>query len=780
MSKQFQQALLVSAAVIGMGCVFAAAPAMAQTAPADEEAAAPAAGEIVVTAQRRSEALEKTPVAVAVVSADSLAKQAITSERDLQFATPGLTVRASQNDNQLNYSLRGQTVDAYTSSLPSVLPYVNEVQVGGAGSTAFFDLQSVQVLKGPQGTLFGRNSTGGAVLFTTAKPTRDLSGFAAARYGRFNDVQVEGAVSGPLVQDKLLARIAGSYRSRDGYQLNLFNGEKLGKVDRLGLRLSLSINPDGPFSNDFVADYYRANGTSISPVVSYVVPVANNVPGNPFVPFNAILDATNFAPGLVAFGAAQNARGPYVVDVDSISKHRTRKWIISNVTTFELNDSTKLKNVFGYVSSDYFDAGDIDGTRFAIDGRGDANTGAFGGDGQIRQVSEELQLQGKTLNDSLEYVVGAYYSNSKEHLHNTSFIAYVLGAPPQINAGTTRSEAIAGYAQATLDTGLAGFKLTAGLRYTSEKISFDRDADDQWVQPAYDAFFADGRFTRVQEDTFKKLSWTFGLQNQVTPDLLLYANTRRSFRSGGFNFHAPPTPGFANTSGGEFRPEIATDIELGAKFRSDVGGAPVRLNLAAYNMWVENLQRANYVAIFGALAAVTANVPKAKITGFELDGNIKPADWLTLGGSLNYTNARFTDPRVAVLGTDGGTTITNFNTYPDTPEWSGSLYADVTVPVSDGWDLTLHGDAYHQTSNWYSSTGRTLNPNTLIPGYTLANFRIGVEQSGGKGWSVSALVKNAFNETYYNGGIGFASLFALNIVVPGEPRTWMVEARYRF
>jgi iron complex outermembrane receptor protein len=776
MNKAFARVLVTT---VALGSISVAAPAWAQEADASEEAAD--SGEIVVTAQRRSEALEKTPVAVAVVSADSLARQAITSERDLQFATPGLTVRASQNDNQLNYSLRGQTVDAYTSSLPSVLPYVNEVQVGGAGATAFFDLQSVQVLKGPQGTLFGRNSTGGAVLFTTAKPSRELSGFASARYGRFNDIQVEGAVGGPIAGDSVLVRVAGSYRNRDGYQLNLFNGEKLGKVDRLGLRFSLSINPDGPVGNEFVADYYRANGTSISPVVSYVVPVANNATLNPAVPFNAILDATNFAPGLVAFGAAQNARGPYVVDVDSVSKHRTRKWIVSNVTSFELNDDTKIKNVFGYVRSNYFDAGDIDGTRYGIDGRGNAATGPFGGDGQIRQLSEELQLQGKAMDGGLEYVLGGYYSNNKEHLHNTSFIANALGAPPQINSGTTRSKALAGYAQATLDTGLAGFKLTAGLRYTSEKVSFVRDADDQWVQPAYDAFFADGRFTRTQKDTFKKLSWTFGLQNQVTPDLLLYANTRRSFRSGGFNFHAPPTPGFANTSGGEFRPEVATDVELGAKYRGDAGGTPVRMNLALYNMWVENLQRANYVAIFGALAAVTSNVPKAKITGFELDGNIKPAEWLTLGGSLNYTNARFTDPRVAVLAPDGsGTTITLFNTYPDTPKWSGALYADVTVPVSQGWDMTLHGDVYRQTSNWYSSTGRTLNPNTQIPGYTLANFRIGVEQSSGQGWSFAALVKNAFKETYYNGGIGFASLFTLNIVVPGEPRTYMLEARYRF
>lgn len=749
-----------------------AGPAFAlQAAPTDE---AVDSGEIVVTAQRRSEALEKTPIAVTVVGGETLARQAITSERDLQFAAPGLTVRASQNDNQLNYSLRGQTVDAYTSSLPSVLPYVNEVQVGGAGSTAFYDLQSVQVLKGPQGTLFGRNSTGGAVLFTTAKPTEDLSGYGAARYGRFDDVQVEGAVGGPIAGENVLVRVAGSYRNRDGYQRNLFYNEMLGKVDRLGLRLSLSVAPGGPVSNELVVDYFRATGTSISPVVTYVVPVADNVPGNPFVPNNI------FFPDLVAFGAAQDARGPYVVDVDSVSKHRTRKWILSNVTSFELNDDTKIKNVFGYVRSRYFDAGDIDGTRFGIDGRGNATTGAFGGDGLIEQFSNELQLLGNLMDGGLEYVVGGYYSDSKEHLRNTSFILNGLGVPPQINAGTTTSKALAGYGQATMGTGFAGFKLTAGLRYTSEKVAFDRDLDDQWLAPAFDPFFADGRFVRIQEDRFKKVSWTFGLQNQVTPDLLLYANTRRSFRSGGFNFHGPPTPGFANVSGGEFRPEIATDIELGAKFRGEAGGMPVRLNLAVYNMWVKDLQRANYVAIYGALAGITVNVPKAKITGLELDGNIKPADWLTIGGNLNYTDARFTDNLVPVLGTDGGTSFAAFDTYPDTPKWSGALYADVTVPVISGWDLALHGDVYRQTSNYFSSTGRSLNPGTLIPSYTLANFRVGIEESAGSGWSFSALVKNAFNETYYSGGIGFASLFALNIAIPGEPRTFLLEARYRF
>lgn len=733
-------------------------------------------GEILVTAQRRSEALEKTPIAIAVVGSEALAKQAITSERDLQFATPGLTVRASQNDNQLNYSLRGQTVDAYSTSLPSVLPYINEVQVGGSGSTAFYDLQSVQVLKGPQGTLFGRNSTGGAVLFTTAKPTNKFGGYISGRYGRFNELQVEGAINVPL-SDNVLFRIAGTHRKRDGIQFNLFDGSRLGVIDRTGVRASLTLFPSGPFTNETVVEYFHSGGKSLSPVLSYVIPIANDKPGNPFLPSNAIFP-------IVEEAALQKQRGPYIVDVDGLTVSKNSRWFASNISTLELSDSLKLKNVFGFVRSKYFESGDIDGTHFRIDDRGDASTGAKGGDGLIKQYSDEFQLLGKAFNNKLEFVTGVYYANNREHVVNYSYIVPGLGNPLQINAGTLSSRSIAGYAQATLDTGIAGTKLTAGARYTSEKVKFVRDSVDHYNDPAFADYYLPvnslpPRFIAPQQDTFKKPSWTFGLQNQVSTGLLLYANTRQSFRSGGFNFNGPPTPGFANTSGGEFRPEIATDIELGAKFRGHVGDMPARFNLALYNMWVKNVQRANYVAIYGALAAITVNVPKAEITGVELDGTIEPAKWLKLGGSLNYTDARFTDNAVVVLGTNGGTSIAHFDSYPDTPKWSGSYYADVTVPVSDQFNATLRGDVYAQSSSFFSSTGRSLNPHSQIPGYALTNFRVGLEQRDG-GLSISALVKNAFNKVYYTGGIGFASLFSFNTVIPGEPRTYMVEARYKF
>jgi iron complex outermembrane receptor protein len=220
---------------------------------------------------------------------------------------------------------------------------------------------------------------------------------------------------------------------------------------------------------------------------------------------------------------------------------------------------------------------------------------------------------------------------------------------------------------------------------------------------------------------------------------------------------------------------------LGAKFRGFAGDMPVRLNLAVYNMWVKNVQRANYVAIFDALAGITVNVPRAKVTGFEIDGSIEPADWLRIGGSLNYTDARFTSNQVPVLGTDGvSVSYASFDTYPDTPDWSGVFYTDVTVPVSEGFNATLHGDIYAQSSTYFSSTGKSLNPFTKSSGYALVNFRVGLEQRNGRGLSIAALVKNAFKKEYYTGGIGFASLFGLNIEVPGEPRTFLFELGYKF
>lgn len=766
--------------VLATALLSTTALAQSESAPAGASPDA-ATNEIIVTAQRRNESLARTPVAVAVVTQELLARKAITSEADLQTAVPGLTVKTGQNDNQLNFSLRGQTVDPFSSSRPSVLPYFNEVQVGGVGATAIYDLASVQVLKGPQGTLFGRNATGGAVLYTSAKPSDEFGGYVTGRVGNYSAWQIEGAVNAPLVKDKVLLRVAGFVQRRDGFQENLYRDERLGEVRRENVRVSLTLKPSSGITNDLVVDYGHSDGKSLTSVVYNVLPL-----GAPaFVPFNflfspavdsvfgtgtwtAYLAAHPKADpnGLIAFAATQKARGPYIVNVDSPNYYRQKKWIISNITTVDVGGDAKLKNVFGYVRTKFQGAGEFDGSPYGGDANGPAGRG-----GIIKQASDELQLLGKGFDNRLDYVAGVYYSHETDNTRSQSIIFDLSPVSPpieQINDGKFTNETIAGYGQATL-TLVGNLRATAGARYTSENVKFVRAADDTYVTNPLP------QYNFNQDRTFRKLSWTFGIEDQVNSDLLIYAKTRRSFRSGGFNYFAPPTEGFGNATGGTYRPEVATDVELGLKYRGQAGSMPVQINLAGYNMWVKDIQRAFYAQIFGNLAAITVNVPKAEITGVELDGSLEPAHWLTLGGSINYTNARFTSNVVEVVGNPAAT----FDTYPDTPEWSGAAYMDLHAPISDRLTANLRADVYAQSQTYFSSTAKSLTQGASIPGYALVNLRLGIQDEA-SGWSLAGIVKNLFDKTYYTGGVGFANIFSLNTAVPGDRRTWMVEARYKF
>lgn len=736
-------------------------------------------GDIVVTAQRRSESLARTPIAITAVSSDTLAKQSIRSESDLQTSVPGLTVKAAQSSNQLNYSLRGQSVDAFTSSRPSVLPYFNEVQVGGSGSTSFYDLQSVQVLKGPQGTLFGRNATGGAVLFTSAKPTNEVEGYIAARGGNYGDTQAEGAFNIPIVNDTVLLRIAGFFQRRDGFQYNLFTGSRVGNVRRENIRASLTLKPTSGLTNDLVVDYGHSGGNN-------TIGVAYNIGTfpTPFVPANylytpafpgfaAFLTAHPRADpqGIIAFVAKQQQRGPFIVDTDAPNSHKSKALVVSNITEIDLGGGTKFKNIIGYVHRKATDTGDFDGTPFPVD-----SNGSIGRGGPLTQYSEEAQILGDVFNGAVNYVAGVYFSDEREHVTSAAeFVDLLPISPPnlQVNEGIQKNRTYAGYGQATLKIGdligVNGLSVVGGLRYSSEKVSLLHTGRDPYIAapiPQYQFFLS---------NTFKKVSWQVGINEQVNSNLLVYGVSRRSFRSGGFNFFAPPLPGFGNDGGSQYRPETATDVEIGGKYQGYVAGARFRINLAAYTMTITNVQRVNYVQVLGSLAGITVNVPEARVRGIELDSTISPTNWLNIGGALTYTDAKFTKDQVSVLGNPA----VSFSTYPDTPGWSGSVFIEGTADLGSLLKGSLRADGYAQTSSYFSSTGKTLNPGTQISGYFVANFRAGVDVKE-SGLSFAVNLKNAFNRTYYVGGIGFTSLFSTNTVVPGDPRTILGEVRFRF
>ena len=784
-------------------CALAIAMPTVAFAQADDTSSAPGAddptGEIIVTAQRRSESLQRTPVAISVLDQSALEKRAVTSEADLQVATPGLTVRAGQNSNQLNFAIRGQSLDAFSNTRPGVVPYINEVQIGGdGGSTAFYDLQSIQVLKGPQGTLFGRNATGGAVLFTTAKPKNEFGGYVSGRLGNYDLIQVEGAINAPIIEDRLLARVAGFYEKRDGYQRDLFKGKRVGDVDRFGLRGSLTANLTDSLTNEFVIDYLHSDGTNLTNLIdtlepSGAVPIIALTNFGDQATFNFLInaftggaagcnDTTNncaaeFAAanprldpgGIASYIETQRERGPFEIESDGPNSYRGRNTIISNITTLEIGPDTRIRNVFGYthLNTDVF--GDIDGIPYPIDDNGE--TGKID---RTRQISNELQIVGEAFGNQLDYVVGAYFAKEKKTQRIGTYL--FRGLPIfdiQIAAGETKITTLAGYGQGTYDLsealGVEGLGFTAGLRYTNEKVQYQVLEEDQFRQNPMPNYVFD------QSTTYNNLSWTLGVQQQLNPDLLLYVASRRSYRNGGYNVIAAPIEGLGSVNGGNrFDTETVTDLEIGTKFRGRLGNVPVQANLALYKNWIEDNQRVAYALLRGAPAAVAVNVPKATVQGFEFDGQINPADWLTLGGAVNYTDAKFTDNESRIAGGD----IVVFGTYPDTPEWSGSVFGEVKVPVADTMSVSLRSDFYFQSKFFYTSTGN-VNSGAQIEGYELVNFRLGLEDDVA-GWSLAAHLKNAFDKVYYVGGIATGELFQFNTVVPGSPRTWMVEARYKF
>lgn len=780
--------------------------AQAQEAPQPQtsvgEVSADPAGEIIVTAQRRAEALERTPVAISVLGGEALAQRAIVSEADLQVASPGLTIRAGYNSNQLNYAMRGQSLDAFSDTRPGVLPYFNEIQLDGVGggSSAFYDLQSVQVLKGPQGTLFGRNSTGGAVLFTSVKPSEDLGGYLSGRVGNYKSYQLEGAINVPLAGENVMARVAGFYEKRDGYQRNLFNNTRAGNVDRFGLRGSLTFKLSDTIKNELVVDYLHSGGNSLSGLIDSLEPtgliplIALTNFGNQ-AQYNFLINAftggaagcngttNNCAAtyaaanpkldpgGLASYLATQKARGPYQIESDGPALYRGRNIIVSNITTLEVSSDTKVRNIFGYTYLQNGIAGDIDGTPYGIDDNGDG-----GKNDDTRQYSEELQLVGKAFSGNLDYVIGGFLSHETNVNVTTSLL---LQFPPlttrtNYNKLTTR-DMVAGYAQGTYDlsetTGMEGLGITIGARYTHEKIKFDTlPADTAFNEPSA----VQATFNFAQRKSFGNLSWTLGIQQQVNPNLLIYLASRRSYKNGGYNGIQNPKPGLGSTGGNEYALETLTDAEIGLKYRGQMGGVPVQFNLAGYQNWIKDGQRVAYTLLGSTPAAVTVNVPFSKVTGFEFDGSLRPATWLNIGGALNYTNARFTDNLVSI----GGGVPVPFETYPDTPEWSGSGFAEITLPVRDTMDVSLRSDVYSQSLFWFASTGNR-SPGANVKGYTLVNFRLGLSENKA-GWSLAANLKNAFNRVYYVGGIATGELFQFNTVVPGAPRTFMAELRYKF
>jgi iron complex outermembrane recepter protein len=747
---------------------------------------------VTVTARRREENIENVPASIAALDARQLAEQHIVSETDLRTSVPGLTVRETQGSNSLTFSIRGQTVDAFTGSQTAVVPYFDEVQHTTGGASTFFDLESIQVLKGPQGTLFGRNTTGGAILYTSAQPKDRFEGSATLRVGNHQMLESLGMLNLPLVPDKVLLRISGDAIHRDGYQRNIFDGRDLGEVERESARVSLLVRPIDGLKNLLVMQFDRSGGNDTA---NRLFTVNRCGTSNGGFSLNCVADLfyspkvdSIFGPGVwEAYVAAHPNLNPAGIaaylDHDSpklpfwkaneVSPivHDEHDYFLVNTTSYDVAPDMLIKNIVGASYDDSHDEASTVGSPFLIFASFNPQTGQSGNQNYQSSFSDELQLQGRTLQQALTYTVGAYYQyTDSKSLYPQIYFDLSPLAPGSVadNHFEIKDTSSALFAQGTYDLsslGLTGLSFTAGGRYAWEQINMTQ---------LEGAVFPAGTYESTR---FGNPSWTLGLSWQGTQDLLLYAQGRRSWRSGGFNGTAPPILEPAGGGGNLFASEIVHDVEVGAKLAGEIATRPARLNVALYNQWIDNVQRQVNVVPPGRQQAisVTVNVDQAQVSGVELDASVKPARWLDVGLAGTLTWARYTRNAVDIFGQ-----TFLFGPYADTPKTSGSLYTTAGLPTPVAWGpMNLRADLYAQTYTYFSNNNSTITPDTRLPGYGLLNVRYQWNVLGSR-LSFAAFAKNLTDRAYYTGGFALTASLGVNGVSVGEPRMFGAEVSYSF
>jgi iron complex outermembrane receptor protein len=769
------------------------APAASPATVAPEQASSPAGAgavvtngssveQVVVTARRRSESLSKVPVTVTALGGAELAERAITTDADLQRSVPGLTVRETFSSNFQNYALRGQTVDPFSGTRPAVVAYFDDVQASESAASDFYDLSSIQVLEGPQGTLFGRNATGGAVLYSTTMPKNEYSGYATVSAGDYGLQGVEAAVDLPAIPDKLLIRLAGFEKSRDGYVDNLFSGEQLGSYREKSGRATVVAKPTDKLTITTVYQYtsnhsadagdevysvygcgssngrYKLN-TTIGCFYSPALDAAIGVPGA----WNAFLAAHPGVPagGMPAEAALQKAWGPWKTSLDEPEGSVVEARQLANTIAYQVTPDITFKNIFGFGSQNTHIHMDNDGSPFPIEHNVNLITGETGPVFNVKNFSEEAQILGSALNHRLTYVGGIYYGTEDDD-YRPNLVVFNLTPiiPPSSDSLTyilhNNSEAI--FFQGTYDIGdLIG---VPNLRFTA-------GARDTWDNNGITYIYGSGFYGSPEDhESASKPSWQFSLEYQVLPQLLLYADQRGSWRGGGINGGAPPIDKQASQGGNLFLPETTVDFEVGAKFNGTFLSRPARLNLALYDQVVDNVQRGAQVALNGSLASVTANVPRAEITGAELDGDFAPLNWLRIGGTFAWTDARYTDGNVTLLGQSY-----SYNSYEDTPRLSGDAFMQVFLPLKSDWgSASIRADIYAQTTQYFSNEDFSTQPGTAIKAYHLVNLHADWKHIFNSQVSVSAFVTNLGNQPYFLGGNPQGDSAGFNVAVPGTPR----------
>ena len=742
-ARRLKSALMASV-VMAAGAI--STHAFAQDAAQQGAAASNTIGDIIVTARRREERLQDVPVSVSAQTGEQLAAQGVTTALNLGKIAPSLVVTPSpRGSNTPYFVIRGQRlIDTSIVLDPVTVVYMNELPMmrpqGLNG--ALFDIQSVQVLRGPQGTLFGRNTTGGAVLVTSSPAVDRIEGKVAITAGDYNLRTFEGVFNFPIGERAAL-RVSAIRSIRDGYMTNRATGYDSNDENYDAQRVTFHWEPVDGFVTNTIFNRLHSHDHGTASQIYAVLPTAS----------------TN--PTLAALNAevALNRTDRYRFGSDVPQREIARTWDLTNISTLDLGGGISLKNVLGYrkvsTQSDF----DLDGSPVF--------TQRFYGVTKARQISDEFQVIGE--GKSFDWLAGLFYFREKGDDVANSY----QGATPTI----LRSSGVVNVLNNSYSAFLSGtyrftdaLSVSAGARITHDK----RQGDGlQMVGAACGFRRLDGTLIAPpclwpQQASFTQPSWSASVNYKVAPDVLLYVAHRHGYRSGGIQSRAS-----SEAASVPFDPEKVNDIELGIKSSVDLGGMKLRFNADVYQAWYKGLQRQiSFVSpVSGTLVSGLLNAATSRVRGIELESTLVPVEGLELSGSMGYVDGTYKS------FINNGADISS-QPFSYVPTWTVNASARYTLPLDQSVGKVSLGYNFRYQSGFINSD--TPQPLQSIRGYNISDIRLDWNRVMDSNFSLAVYVNNLFDRYYNPYSTNLLSSLGVGTVMVGPPRMFGVQGRYDF
>ncbi len=705
--------------------------------------------EIVVTATKRSESLQDVPISITALTAADIEVTGAQQLQDLANSVPNLIYPSARQPGQADIAMRGIYTRVETHAIgldPGFGVYLDGVYLGKnyASNADLGEIERVEVLRGPQGTLFGKNTISGAINIVSKKPGNEFEGKVVAEVGNYDRRQVRGSVNIPLVEDVLATRLSFNTTRRDGYVTNLFNNDDdIGNIDKYAGRFQLGYTP-----SDATVIYLNIDvGKSESKVYAL-----ENLPD----PDNSFNDSS-----------VDNKR--FTISLEGSPNSTVETKGVSLSVEHELSNGYTLTSITGAREDETSNKYNVEFRP--IDG--------FTSDNASQQTmwTQELRVA-SPVSDRYDFVAGLYYLKQDNKFDAASHVGQdwlptLVGTLYSSGAVDVTSYAAFVHGNFHLTEALTLF---GGVRYTEEtkELSRFQSSDPAAILAAFKWFVGEVPVPVDVED--KDPSWTVGLRYALSNEVQTYASVSRGVESGALNQAQKPADLHDNLI---VDPEYVTNYEVGVK--STMLDGRLRLNAALFYMDYEDLQVTFWDpngGLLGTGATLWRNAAAMTSKGLELELAYRPTDNLSVNAGIGYTDATFdkysgvTDPRTGERVDASG------NRAQMAPEWTVNASVQHELPLANGGTWLTRLD-YNFVDERYSDRGATNSPDDLVPSHSLLNARLGYT-SAGDNWGVYLWAKNLLDKEYVEERRFFSFIGARMTERYGEPRTYGLSATYRF